>query len=225
MPNNHISKSTFKFLKDLQANNNRDWFAKNKDRYLEANDEMKALNEALLNKMSYHDEIERIKLYRIYRDIRFSKDKTPYKGSLSTSMKRATKWLRGGYFFKIEPGNSFAAGGFWGPNSADLKRIRQEIAANDKPFRKILKSAAFKKTFGSLEGEQVKSAPRGFDKNHPAIDLLRYKQFIVYRQFTDKEVLAPGFVNDLSKSFKSMRPFFNYMSEVLTTDENGVPLK
>lgn len=220
-----ISKTTFKFLKDIKVNNNREWFNKHKDRFLEAQAEVKAFNETLLNKMSHHDEIESIRLYRIYRDVRFSKNKTPYKNNLGTGMKRATKWKRGGYYFNIEPGNNFVGGGFWGPNSDDIKRIRQEIAADDKPLRKILNSASFKKNFGTLEGSQVKTAPRGYAKDHPAIDLLRYKQFLLMRPFSDKEVTTDGFVNDLSKRFKAMRPFLDYMSEVLTTDENGVPIE
>ena len=219
-----FSKTTLKFLKDIKLNNNREWFAMNKPRYQEAHEEMKAFSETLLNKMSHHDEIENIRPYRIYRDVRFSKNKLPYKNNLGCGMKRATKWKRGGYYFNIEPGNNFVGGGFWGPNPADLKRIRQEIAADHKPLQKIINSAAFKKTFGVLEGEQVKTAPKGYPKDHQAIELLRYKQFLLRHQFSDEQVTTAGFVNELSKAFKAMRPFLNYMSEVLTTDENGVPI-
>ncbi len=220
-----ISKSTLKFLEELRENNHRDWFTENKPRFVEAQNEMKAFNQELLNKMSMHDEIEAIKLFRIYRDVRFSKNKSPYKNHFGTYLKRATKWLRGGYYLHIEPGNNFVGGGFWNPNSADLKRIRQEIAADDKPLRKIINSTAFKKNFDTLGGEQVKTAPKGYPRDHKAIDLLRYKQFLVNTPFTDKQVISEGFVNEVSKSFKAMRPFFNYMSEVLTTDENGVPIE
>jgi uncharacterized protein (TIGR02453 family) len=224
MSTTSFSKTTLKFLKELQANNNRDWFAEHKPRYQEAQEEMKAFAETLLNKMSHHDEIENIRPYRIYRDVRFSKDKLPYKNNLGCGMKRATKWKRGGYYFNIEPGNNFVAGGFWGPNPEDLKRIRQEIAGDHKPLQKICNAASFKKVFGTLEGEQVKTAPKGFPKDHKAIEFLRYKQFILRHQFTDQQVTTEGFVNELSKAFKAMRPFLNYMSEVLTTDENGTPI-
>lgn len=219
-----IPSSTFKFLKAIKENNDRNWFAENKEWYKTEQDYFKEFTKSLLDKMSHHDEIEKLRVYRIYRDVRFSKNKTPYKNNFGGGMKRATKWLRGGYYFHIEPGNSFAGGGFWGPNSADLKRIRTEIAADDKPLRKILKSAAFKKHFGTLQGETLKTAPRGFAKDHPAVDLLRYKQLLLLRPFTDKEVMAPNFATELNKTYKAMRPFFNYMSEVLTTDENGVPI-
>lgn len=224
MKTTSISKNTFKFLKDLSKNNNRDWFNKNKGRYQECNEEVKAFGQTLLDEMSHIDEIESVKLFRIYRDVRFSKDKSPYKNSFSGGLKRATKWKRGGMYFQFEPGNCFAAGGFWAPNSSDLKRIREDIAADDKPLRKILKAAAFKKNFGELAGDAVKTAPKGFSKDHPAIDLIRHKQFLLYHSFTDKEVQDPKFVKKLVKVYKAMHPFFNYMSEVLTTDANGVPI-
>lgn len=225
MKSKSIPPSTFKFLIDVAKNNNRPWFAENKSRYQEAYTQMKEFSDVVLNKMTHIDEIEELKVYRIYRDVRFSKDKLPYKTHMSGYLRRATKKLRGGYYFHIEPGHSFVGGGFWGPNSADLKRIRQEIAADDKPLRKIINSTKFKKTFGTLQGECLKTAPRGFAKDHPAIDLLRHKQFIIWKSFSDDEVLSPKFSGEIIKVFKNMRPFFDYMSEVLTTDSNGVPLE
>jgi uncharacterized protein (TIGR02453 family) len=115
-------------------------------------------------------------------------------------------------------------GGFWQPEPKDLKRIREEIAMDAAPLRKILNSASFKKHFGKLEGEQVKTAPKGYSKDHPDIDLLRYKSLIVSHHFTDQEVTSPGFDKEILKYFKALRPFFDYMSEVLTTDVNGVSM-
>jgi len=226
MPTPIFTPATLKFLKQLKKNNNRDWFNKNKNRYEEAREELKNLQAALLNEMSHQDEIARVKLFRIYRDVRFSKNKDPYKPHFSGYIERATKWRRGGYYFQISPnGNSMAGGGFFSPEKDDLKRIRKEIEANDKPFRKIINAKVFKDTFKQLNGEQLKTAPRGFDKEHPAVDLLRYKQFYVSKQFSDEEILDGNFVKELCKVYKKMRPFFNYMSEVLTTDENGVPIE
>lgn len=219
-----IAPSTLQVLTDLSANNNREWFKENKQRFEAAKANMKAFGETLLEEMYQHDKIEKMKLYRIYRDVRFSKDKTPYKNSLSGNFTRATKQLRGGYYFHIEPNNSFIGGGFWGPNSADLKRLRQEFAADPEPLRAIIHSKKFKDAFGTLQGEQLKSSPRGYSKDHPSVDLLRYKQFLVSQTFTDEEVVSEDFALKLSKGFKAMRPFFDYMSEVLTTDENGVPI-
>lgn len=221
----HLDGSVFKFLKDLEKNNNRDWFAENKHKYLAANEHFKALAEEINEGMLKQDHIEKMKLYRIYRDVRFSKNKAPYKNSLSGGFARATKALRGGYYFHVQPGgNSMVGGGFWGPNKEDLQRIREEIDIDAAPLRKIINSASFKKHFGELQGQQLKSAPRDFPKDHPDIDLLRYKSFVVTKSFTDKEVESPGFAQEVLKYFKATRPFFDYMSEVLTTDGNGVSL-
>jgi uncharacterized protein (TIGR02453 family) len=219
----HLDDSVFKFLKNLKGNNNRDWFAKNKPKYLAANEHFKALADEINQGMQKQDNIEKMKLYRIYRDVRFSKNKDPYKNSFSGGFSRATKALRGGYYFHLQPGGkSMVGGGFWQPEAADLKRIRQEIASDAAPLREILNSPDFKKHFGKLEGQQLKTAPKGFPKDHPDIDLLRYKSFIVTKYFTDEEVIARGFAQEVLKYFKATGPFFDYMSEVLTTDLNGV---
>lgn len=128
---------------------------------------------------------------------------------------------RGGYYFHIEPGNTFIAGGFWAPNAEDIKRIREDISSDPELLRKIINSKTFVQTFGSLQGERLKTAPKGFDAADGAIDLLRYKQFLLVRKFTDDEVLSPSFLKEADQTFKNMRPFFDYMSDVLTTDANG----
>jgi uncharacterized protein (TIGR02453 family) len=163
-------------------------------------------------------------LFRIYRDTRFSKDKIPYKTNWAGGFQRATKKRRGGYYFHIEPGNSFVGGGFWGPEPKDLKRIRDEFSYDAAPLRKILKSKSFIDTFGTLEGEKVKTSPKGFSADNPAIDLIKYKQFLLIKRFTDKEVLSDDFLKQVNDTLKKMRPFLDYMSEVLTSDENGVSI-
>jgi len=223
-----ILESTLNYLKQLKKNNNRDWFNAHKDLFLQGQQNMELFADALLSELNGHDLIEtpsgKKSLHRIYRDVRFSADKTPYKTNWSGGFSRATKSRRGGYYFHIEPGNSFFAGGFWAPNTEDLKRIRDEIAYDAAPLRKILKSKSFVSCFEKLRGDQLKTAPKGFDGNHEAIDLLRYKQFLLIRKFTDKEVLDVSFIRQGSQAFKNMRPFFNYMSELLSTDVNGVAL-
>ncbi len=223
-----ISPSNLEFLKLLKKNNNREWFAKHKDRYILEQQQMVDFADALLLEMNKHDVLEtesgKKSLFRIYRDTRFAKDKTPYKINWSGGFQRATKKRRGGYYFHIEPGNSFVGGGFWGPEPKDLKRIRDEFAHDASPLRKILKSKSFVETFGKLEGEQVKTTPKGYSADNDAIDLLRYKQFLLMHKFTDKEVVSDDFLKRVNDTFKKMRPFFDYMSEVLTTDENGVSI-
>lgn len=223
-----IPKSSLEFLSKLKENNNKIWFEENKSKYLVELNHIETFAGVLLQELSKTDALEtatgKKSVYRIYRDIRFSKDKTPFKTFWGGSYTRATAARRGGYYFHLEKGNSFFAGGFWGPNAGDLKRIRAEFAHDPETFEKILNSKSFVNSFGTLQGEQLKTAPKGFDVNHPAIDLLRFKQFLVIKKFTDDEVLSPLFLEQALNAFKDMRPFFDYMSEVLTTDINGASI-
>lgn len=219
-----VEKSTLKFLKDLGKNNTREWFNDHRDEYEDVKTNAKAFLADLEAEMNKTDVIEKTKLFRIHRDVRFSKDKTPYNTHISMSMSREGALRRGGYYLRITPGASVVACGFWAPNAEDLKLIRSHISADSKPLRKILGSKKFKDVFGSLEGEQVKTAPRGFDKYHPDLDLIRHKQLIVTKSFSDKEVLDPKFMKEVVNSYKAIRPFFDYMSDILTHDLNGVPL-
>ena len=217
-----IKKPTLEFLSDLKKNNNREWFERNKDRYRSAHENMIGFMDGLIAEMKKVDNIETISgkksLFRIYRDVRFAKDKSPYKSFFGARMSRATKWLRGGHYIHIEPGNCFIAGGFFSPNSADLKLIREDIAHDSKPLREILSDSDFKNIWRTFEGESVKTAPRGFDKDHPDIDLIRFKQFHLSHHFSDEDVLSEDFVFEIVKSFLVLRPYFDYMSEVLTRD-------
>jgi len=132
--------------------------------------------------------------------------------------------LRGGYYFWIKPGESRVACGFSHPGPEDLKRIREDIDLNPSAWRKILSNKKIAAVFGQMRGDQVKTAPRGYPMDHPAIDLLRHKQFWFEHSFSDQEVLSKDFVSKVNAAFKSIRPFFDYLSEVLSTDKNGEPL-
>ena len=223
-----IQKSIFKFLKDITEHNNRDWFAEHKEDYQSHHNSLVDFSDNLIDLMRMHDNIEtptgKKAVKRIYRDVRFSKNKAPYKTYSGMSFKRGTQLLRGGYYIHIEPGNSFVGGGFWGPNKDDLLRIRKGIETDQEEFRAVLNSDKFKSVFGALEGEQLKICPKGFDKDSTAIDLLRYKQFLIKKDFSDDEVLKAGFLQNTNEVFEAMRPFFDLMSYILTTDANGVPL-
>ncbi|MEO1436363.1 MAG: DUF2461 domain-containing protein [Bacteroidota bacterium] len=223
-----ISPTTLNFLVDLEMNNNRPWFNDHKDRYLEAQANMADFAQAVLDELVKVDRLEQPNgkkaLFRIYRDVRFSKDKSPYKRNLSGFFSRLGADRRGGFYFHIQPSASFIGGGFWAPNRDDLLHIRKQIAGDAEPLRKVLRSKAFKAHFGALEGDQLKTAPRDFPKDHPEIDLLRYKQFIVRKNFTDEQVLSSDFADHVAEGFKAMLPFFGVMSEYLTTDMNGVSL-
>ena len=223
-----IHTATLDFLKRLKRNNNREWFALHKEEYLAARANVEAFAGALLAAMNTHDTLEtpsgKKSLFRIYRDVRFAKDKKPFNTHWSGAFRRATKQRRGGYYFRLEPGGSVLVGGFWGPEPHDLKRIREDIAADPAAWRKMLSGKQLKKTFGGLVGEQVASAPRGYSREHPAIDLLRYRQFLLKHAFTDEEVCRDDFLQRANGVFRDLRPFFNFMSEVLTTDANGVAI-
>jgi uncharacterized protein (TIGR02453 family) len=225
MKHQAIQKSTFKFLSDLSAKNNRDWFNANKEKYLEAHQNMISFVDDLILEMNKHDVLEndsgKKSLYRIYNDVRFSKNKAPYNPRFAFGFQRASKLSRGGYYCSLKPGNSFLACGFFSPNPADLKRIREDIAVNYQDCNKILKLKSIKENLGTLTGDTVATSPRGFQTDHPAIELLRHKQFIFRHQFTDKEVLSENFVAEVNRIFKSVRPYFDYMSEMLTTNANG----
>jgi uncharacterized protein (TIGR02453 family) len=228
MPTPCINKQSLAFLNQLEKHNKREWFNDHKEQYTAAQANLIDFAGALLTEMNKHDNIEtesgRKSLFRIYKDVRFSKEKIPFNIEWSGAYKRATKKLRGGYYYRIAPGGSFVAGGFWAPDKNDMQRIRQDIDINYEAWQKMLAGKTLTKTFGALVGVQLSAAPRGYAKDHPAIELLRYKQYILKHTFTDEEVLSVDFVKQANDVFKNMRSFLNFMSEVLTTDSNGISL-
>ncbi|MGB5377158.1 DUF2461 domain-containing protein [Muriicola sp.] len=219
-----IQKEAFLFLKSLEVNNNRDWFNDHKDQYKALEADVKKFYQHLLERMRLHDDIERLKMFRIYRDVRFSKDKTPFKTHFAGSFSRAGNRLRGGYYLRLKPGESFIAAGFWDPNKEDLLRIRKELEMDASNFREVIQQPTFTKTWGDLQGDELKTAPKGFEKDHPDIDLIRKKQFIFVKNFKDTEVFAKDFLQVVNASFKMIRPYFDLMSDILTTNLNGESL-
>jgi len=219
-----ITKETLTFLKKLKKNNTREWFAENKKEFKTIEAAVKEYYACISDALKVHDEIEKIKMFRIYRDVRFSKDKTPYQPHFAGSFSRAGTKLRGGYYLRIRPGESFIAIGFWAPNKEDILRIRKELELDSTEFRDTINAAPFKTIWGELKGDELKTSPKGFSKEDPNIDLIRRKQFIFTKEFTDKEVLSPDFITVVSDAFKVVRPYFDLMSDILTTDLNGESL-
>lgn len=218
-----MKQEIFDFLNDIEKNNNRVWFAENKHRYEDCKENILIDFKNIYNLLAQNDALEPMKVYRIYRDVRFSKDKLPYKTNFSMYAGRLQPFNRGGYYLQIESGNkSFVGGGFWGPNPEDLLRVRQEIALDDE-LDTIINEPNFKSFYGEMQGESLKTAPKGFDKNHERIDLLRKKQFLFTKSFTDEEVLAKNFDVKVIEAFEKLRPFFDYMTDVLLTNANGEP--
>lgn len=223
--NDRIPQSVFSFLKDLKKNNHKDWMDANRKTYKANEKALKDFYKGIEHGLNQTDRIEKVKVFRINRDIRFSPDKTPYNVHRSVSFSRAGAHRRGGYYLRIEPGNSAMAGGFFGPEPKDLLRIRKEFEMDSQFIRKILSEPKFKKAFGGFNQEyKVKTAPKGFDKEDPNIDLIRLKSYFVVHPFKDDEVVAPDFQEKLLYHYGLLRPYFDYMSEVLTTDLNGVSL-
>ena len=219
-----LSNSIFSFFKKLKLNNNREWFLENKSVFKSHESQVKIFGEELKNRLNKFDNIDRFKVFRIYRDIRFSKDKTPFKTHFGLTWHRIKPKYRGGYYLHLCPGNNFLACGFWDPNPNDLKRIRQELIFDAQDFKELINTTSFQSNWGELKGSELKTAPRGVDKNHPDIKLIRKKQFIFSINYSNKEVCEKNFIDRLEESIKKVRPFVDYMSELLTTDENGESL-
>lgn len=211
-----------KFLKDIARNNNRDWFEKNKPRYLEAKSAFADFLEALHKELLKFDESlaglnPRKQAFRIYRDVRFSKDKRPYKMNMGAGFSAHGKMEQEpGYYIHIEPGNCFVAGGLYMPDSENLAKVRQEIDYNAEAFLKILKDKKFKKYFSGLDDfDKVKTAPKGYPKDHPYIDLLKNKSFVVSHSFSDRQVLDKNFVKQVAKVCKALKPLNDFLKRAL----------
>jgi len=216
-------ENAFTFLKKLSRNNNREWFEKNKPRYLEIKEQFELFVENLLHEMVKFDEslagLNPKKLtFRIYRDVRFSKDKTPYKTHVSAGFSSEGKGIAvPGYYLQIEPGNkSFLAAGLWMPIPENLNKIRQEIDYNGDLLAKISNEKKYKKNFtGFWDGDKLKTMPKGYPKDHPHIDLLKLKSFIVEHHFKDSEVTDKKFLKNLLDVAKSARPMNDFLKQAL----------
>lgn len=219
-----LSPDIFSFLSQLEQNNHREWFEAHKPDFKALERSVKQFGETLKGQLNRHDSIDRFKLFRIYRDVRFSKDKTPYKTHFGLTWHRIKPQLRGGYYLHLKPNDIFLACGFWDPKPADLKRIRQELAVDGDEYRAIINATAFKSVWGNLEGAAVKTAPKGYAKDHPNIDLLRFKQHLFSVRYTQKEATSPDFLRRLDDALQAVRPFVDYISDVLTTNADGESL-
>ncbi|HQQ81812.1 MAG: DUF2461 domain-containing protein [Cyclobacteriaceae bacterium] len=213
---------TLRFLKSLSRNNNRVWFEKNKGTYLECKESFEALVTAYLHELiNFHPELASLnpkKLpFRIYRDVRFSKDKRPYKTNMGAGFSPNGKLVQEpGYYLHLEPGGSFLAGGIYMPDPTNLGKIRQEIDYNGDKLEKIMKDKSFRKWFKDFgDFDRLKTAPKGYAKDHPRIEWLKNRSFIVTHNFTDADVCNPRFVKNLSAASQAMKPLVDYMKEAL----------
>ncbi|MCV2484118.1 DUF2461 domain-containing protein [Flavobacterium sp. SH_e] len=223
-----LTKESLQFLDDLRKNNNREWFQENKKRYEVFKKDYHQLVNDFLDAMKPLDsslELLEVKncTFRINRDIRFSKDKSPYKAHLGIWMSGGTKGLnRAGYYVHIEKGASFIAGGFYSPEAEDLKKVRKEIAFFYDDLQEILNDKNFKKEFGSLdvnENNSLKSMPRGYEKDHPAIEFLKLKSFTATQVYNVSEVMEKDFVKKMSQKLIALKPLNEFINRALDTEE------
>ncbi len=224
MSSPQISKRVFEYLTNLKQNNNREWFNEKKASYEAVKEEFEVFIDKLIPGIAGFDEtishhIAKKCIFRIYRDVRFSKDKSPYKthlGAHITPAKNKSDTNAGaGYYIHIEPGASILAGGAYQPQALWLKNIREEIDYNSADFKKIIEADSFKKFFGSIEGEKLKRNPKGYANDHPEIELLKFKSFTAVHNLVDQQVLANDFLDHTIKVFKVLHPFNSFLNQAL----------
>lgn len=218
-----LRPATLKFLNSLKINNNRPWFEENREQYdIVRAGFLEMVGELIKQIARFEPQIgnqtAKDCVFRINRDVRFSKDKSPYKSNFSCYFNKAGKKSNGaGYYLHIEPGKSFAGGGIWMPENGVLAKIRQEIDYNFKDFKKITGNSLFKKNFakGVSSDASLIRPPKGYDELNPAIEFLKMKSFIVSRSFTDAEVQSKNFVSDVAKTFAAMKPFIDFLNTAI----------
>jgi uncharacterized protein (TIGR02453 family) len=214
-----LQTSTVAFLQKLAKNNNKIWFDKHRDEYEAAKDDFEALVTGIINGLAvtepaFKQQKAKDSIFRIYRDVRFSKDKTPYKTHFSADFSKGGRKSPGaGYYLHIEPGGkSFAGGGIWMPDAPLLKSVRQEIDYNFKEFKAIIEDKKFKKTLDKINGEQLKTMPQGYTADNPAIEYLKMKSFVTGSNIPNADITGKGLVKKVLEIFTTMRPFINFLN-------------
>jgi uncharacterized protein (TIGR02453 family) len=209
------------FLRELREHNDRSWFEENRPRYEAARAVFLELVGELIDAFGPVDDLGGVTVkecaFRINRDVRFSKDKSPYKTVMSAVLGRGGRksGVRS-YYFHIEPdGLSFLAGGLYAPSTAELGAVRQALAEDARPLKKVIRAPDFVREFGELGGEALKTAPMGYPKDHPDIALLRKKQFLVMHRLSDEEILSEELIPRTLKVYKAMKPFLTYLEETV----------
>ncbi len=214
-------KNVLPFLEKLSRNNDRDWFHANKDRYLQAKNEFEGFVAELLPALAAIDkDVAGLEpkqcVFRIYRDVRFSPDKSPYKINMGAAMgKGGRKSPYASYYIHVEPGNSFAGGGIWMPQGPVLKAMRQEVYYNAGEFKGILEGNEFRKYFDGLMGERLKRPPRDFPADFPDIELLKYKSYAVGSLLIDEMVTGENLIAELQKIYSALYPFNRFINRAL----------
>lgn len=219
-----LQPATFNFLSAVADNNNREWFADNRARYESAREDALNFTENLITGLTKVDRnfspnVPANKcLLRIYRDVRFSKNKAPYKNNFGIWLSSGEKGItKPGYYIHLQPGASFFAAGCWMPPAQELKLIRQEIDYNSDVFRQIIEQPKFSKDFILSNQDALKTAPKGYPIDHPEIAFLKLKSFEVSQQIEDNEFFKKSIVNKLISSFEIVYPFVAFLRGALST--------
>jgi len=216
-----LDKVVFDFLKQLAVNNSKEWFHANKPLYQEAKIAFEKYVQYLIGRTSEIDRsVKNLNakdcVFRIFRDIRFAKDKTPYKNNFGAYIvEGGRKSVFAGYYFHIEPDNSFIGGGIYCPQPEQLLAVRKQILSNSKTFKSIINNSEFKKVFPEIYGEKLKSAPRGFDKNFDDIELLRYKSYTFVKNTSDKDISSKNLSDNIIKVFGTLKPVNDYLNKAI----------
>ncbi len=219
-PFDGFSRDTMRFLKELKENNDRDWFNENKDRYEKSvKAPMLSLLTTLAARMKGVDAditLEPKKaMYRIYRDVRFSNDKSPYKTWIAAAFtyEGYDRKHDAAFYFHISTDEIGVGGGLYSPMGDRLKNLRKAIGEDARPLRKVLAAKAFKNEFGEMMGDELVRVPQGFEKDHPDADLLKKKQFLCWKTLPKSRMTQAEFTDDLVAAFKAMAPFVRYLAE------------
>ncbi len=216
-----ITNNTINFLKKLKENNNREWFNENRKLYETTKKEFQDFTDLLISKTIGVDSsiaglTHKECIFRIFKDVRFSKDKSPYKPNFGTFLASGgRKSGKAGYYVHIEPGNSFIGGGIYMPPTENLKKIRSLLYGTIEEYKSIVSDPDFVKTFGEVEGEKLKKAPRGFSPDFPDIEILKFKSYFVHTQISDSEILSPDFIDNAINTFSVMYPLNSYINSHL----------
>ncbi|GAB3697358.1 DUF2461 domain-containing protein [Spirosoma flavus] len=228
-PKAGFTPATLTFLRDLVQNNNREWFQTNRPRYDAAKAELCNVVEQVLAGLAPYEPLANTSVkdcvFRINRDIRFSKDKKPYKSNLAFAIGPGGRHSgRIDYYVHIQPDNqSFLGAGMWQPTPSNLAKFRQEVDYNVDELRDIIENDTFKAYFPEAHGEQLKSMPKGYPVDHPEIDLLRRKELFFMHRFTDKDVLGANFVDELIRGCRIIKPYCDWLN-YLFFDEKEEPV-
>lgn len=215
-----IEKSTLQFLTDLKKNNTKEWFDANRKRYEAAKESIQNVTGELIKSIGMYDEdIAQLQVkectFRINRDVRFSKNKAPYKTNISAIFSKGGKKAdTAGFYVHIEPGGAFVAAGYWNPEPKKLASVRQEIDYNLDEWKKILSAKKFKETFaeGLSKEDTLQRPPKGYDEENPAIEFLKLKSFIVTKKLTDADLMDKNFEKKIVTIFTAVKPFLDFLN-------------